>query len=155
MNGFVDVKALVGLIESRTHSRCVFQQVLHSGFTFMNRTGNPQLPRRVWALGGGLEFPLAAATLMFRVADRLLGTRISVYGWCLVFQRRPQGLVDVAVGASNPTVCIRCGAGHVVSSLAGLVKAFCGIRWYRCPRCAGFNFLTGEARAEVELAAGK
>lgn len=101
------------------------------------------MPRKSWLVGGGFEWTVATMTLVMRMFDRYFGTRLSVYGWVFVFSRRELNLTDVPPGASV-NVCVRCGSGHMIESIVERVMSFAGVRFYRCPQCEGFNFLTLE-----------
>ena len=70
-------------------------------------------------------------TYVLRIADRLLHTGWSLYGWGLYFGLLPEP-VDPA-GWTN--VCIRCGAARSAAR-------FPGWRLYPCPSCSGLNLFT-------------
>jgi SAM-dependent methyltransferase len=109
--------------------------VLYSSLSFLNAhnfTDRP--PRKIALFAWGNEYFLAALVALLRRADRLFGTRLSVYGWAFYFgDAEPEG----CKGWQN--VCVRCGAGSPIEYLrsAGAVR-----KWtWRCPACGGFNLL--------------
>jgi SAM-dependent methyltransferase len=95
------------------------------------------LPRRMRWLGmlpswvfSGLRILLNLAT---RWTDRCFSTRLSRYGWALAFtpdKRSPQEEPE------SLNVCMFCGAGFDEEPAARVARWF-----YRCPYCAGVNYL--------------
>ncbi|MDX2267914.1 MAG: class I SAM-dependent methyltransferase [Bryobacter sp.] len=147
VNDFVDLSEFVGRIETATNTHCVYQEVLHAGFTFLNRRGNAKLPRRAWLLGGGFELPLALATWVLRWMDHRWGTRYAVYGWCCVFrkrrgERRKGQELAPQQGRAKTNVCVRCGMGHEAERLSERLGNWLGIPSYHCPNCGARNFFT-------------
>ena len=91
-------------------------------------------------MGGGAEWILRLATLIFRKLDKLIGTRTSIYGWAIWFGNP----VDVDTRPWSNT-CVRCGAGHPSDRLSprGGVFGF-GPPRFRCPSCGTDNYFTGD-----------
>jgi len=143
VNPFTDATHLSDRISSATGLPLRSTRVLHSGLSFLNRKNCSRMPRRTLLIGGGYEFTLQIATYLFRWSDRLLGTRLSVYGWAFCFGP------EVA-GEETPqaNVCVRCGSGHSAAWLveSGLVRRFLLWRRYRCPGCSTWNLFTREVR---------
>ncbi|HWR52644.1 MAG TPA: class I SAM-dependent methyltransferase [Bryobacteraceae bacterium] len=135
VNAFVSPDALACRIERVTSLPHVGTRVLHTSLSFLNpRNRTAPAPRRLWILAGGREPVLVGLNFFLRLADRLFGTRWSVYGWALWFGR-PGELPD-----TRPAwhVCVRCGAGHSTGSLIRRP-----LRWL-CPACGAANlFLSG------------
>lgn len=142
VNPFVDLEDLIRMLQARTRSRCVFKKILHSGFSFLNRRTTDKLPRRAWLLGGGFELPLAICTFGFRLIDRFLGTRLSVYGWCLILTRGNVSEPPIDMQRVITNVCIRCGAGHSHHSLNEHLNRFLLFDYYHCPFCSALNLAT-------------
>jgi hypothetical protein len=88
---------------------------------------------------GGSERLLVVLNYGFRLLDRALGTRLSLYGWYSFFgySRAPVPLDAWA------NVCVRCGAGHAEASLRPRAQEHCLIfSVYSCPSCGAVNLLT-------------
>ena len=79
------------------------------------------------------------------LADRILKTRLRVYGWALYF-----GRLDVPVDTRTWTnVCIRCGAGYSSDWLRferELVRRYLILPYYQCPQCGSRNLFTDDAQ---------
>jgi hypothetical protein len=66
-----------------------------------------------------------------RVADRLFGTELSLYGWAMYLT--PEGGDPVELpGYAN--VCLHCGSGHPLGEIKR-IRRVC----YRCPACNRVN----------------
>src|SRR4051812_42043207 len=82
--------------------------VLYSGLSFLNRrNARTRTPLRLELLGGGREWTLQLATYLFRLCDKVVNTRLSVYGWAFYF-----GFVSRFTTGPSANVCVRCGSGH-------------------------------------------
>jgi SAM-dependent methyltransferase len=109
---------LVSLIESSVGVRLVRWQKLYSSFAYLRRLMElvaaqpPDLAPRLRKFG---RFPRAIAAAQWllyvgtRLADRVLRTDLSVYGWALYFDRTGGTPVEDP-GYRN--VCLYCGTGH-------------------------------------------
>jgi len=116
-----------------------------TSLSFLNRK-NPRAwpPKRFRLLGSGTEIVLLVLNGLFRMSDRLIGTRASVYGWAFYF-----GNIEAQIDCKTwINVCIRCGSGHPSSWLdqRGLVRRFLFLSMYRCPNCKTWNLFTDDAR---------
>ena len=86
VNQFVDREALTRLISEATGMTPRGGRLLHTSFNFANRRFlRAKAPGRLVILAGGSETFLRWMNLAFRHCDRLLRTRLSVYGWALYF----------------------------------------------------------------------
>ena len=132
---------VVGLIESRVGIRLVRWSKLYSSFAYLWRLGElleappPDLSKRLLALRRlprrtlrGFQRLLNSGT---RLADRVLGTDLAVYGWALYFERSGE---VVAEERGYLNVCRSCGAG---AEAAGLERVSEGV--YRCGICGVVN----------------
>ncbi|MGI8744214.1 MAG: class I SAM-dependent methyltransferase [Bryobacteraceae bacterium] len=142
VNFFRSAGQISQFISDATGLRLVAMRVLHSSLGFLARRHFlPRPPRRLWLFGNGNQKLIAALNYVLRVLDRLLRTRMSVYGWAFYF-----GDVREAIATIPWTnVCVNCGAGHSAASLAvnGLVRrSFFAPRSYNCPNCGGWNLFT-------------
>ena len=74
---------------------------------------------------------------LFRLSDRFLPTRLSLYGWALYFGEAV-GPIDEKLWIN---VCVRCGAGHssdwLLSNRSVHRKHL--VRLYSCPSCNTTN----------------
>lgn len=129
VNAFTTEDQLRSQVAAIAKLRPTATTLLHSGFTFMNRHRIPRVQKKLLLLGGGSETLLRYFTYFARLCDKHLHTRLSVYGWAYYF-----GAYTPPDEASRPNVCIRCGAGHTLESLA--------TKRYRCPSCGTLNIRT-------------
>ena len=137
VNAFTDSLELPGRVTDATGMQVKGTCVLFSGFSFLNKYNQKNLPRRAWLLGGGQEWILLVGTYCLRTLDRAFGTRLSVYGWAYSF-----GSVAALELKPNWNVCIRCGSGHDEEWLKDsgfLSGALIFWKQYRCPRCGTKN----------------
>ena len=132
---------LVNDVEQMTGMKLLQWTPLTSSFIYCtpNRTDRPCLPRRLKFLyqlpaSNTLGIALNSAT---RLIDKLLNSRLSMYGWGFVFGS-PGTVIDSSLH-SYFNVCIGCGAGHPFDSLQGFTNRHWGVKFYRCPRCAQTN----------------
>ena len=132
VNPFRSEGEVVALIERLTPLRHRATVLLGSSLSFLNRhnfTHRP--PRRIALFGWGSETFLAVLTAAFRRIDRVLGTRLSIYGWAFYF-----GAVAAdSVEGPWEHVCVRCGSSMPEDALPQR-----GWSW-RCRLCGGFNLL--------------
>lgn len=99
----------------------------------------PYLPRRLkffYKLPASGSFALALNTVT-RLIDKLLNSRLSMYGWGFVFGSRG-GITDSSL-PSYFNVCLGCGSGHPIAALRSSTHRHWGVKFYRCPRCAQTN----------------
>lgn len=138
VNSFADDAELCASIVDITGLQHVATRVLFSGFSFLNRRLH-RWPRRVYLLGGGYEWTLQLASYVLRNFDRLLATRLSVYGWAFYFGSSPE--VDLT---PRTNVCVRCGSGHASAWLVqlDLVRRLWPVYYYACPACGAHNLFT-------------
>lgn len=137
VNAFTDSLELSGRVVDTTRMPLKGTCVLYSGFSFLNKHNEKNLPKRVWVLGGGQEWILRVGTYCLRILDRLFSTRLSVYGWAYYF-----GSVDALRLKPNGNVCIRCGSGHDAEWLKEsgfLSRELFFWKQYRCPCCGTKN----------------
>jgi len=142
VNQFSDVDSLVRLIQERTTLPHVGTRLLFTSLSFMNRRNcRTRPPRRLYLVGGGLEWILRLGTFIFRKIDKLFGTRTSIYGWAFCFGAE----VDFDTQPWSNT-CVRCGAGHPSESVKGERRAIFGFgpRIFRCPACGTDNYFTDD-----------
>jgi len=144
VNPFRSSGEVAGLINRLTGLPLVRTTVLFSSLSFLNRHNfvTPP-PRRIALFAFGNELFLAVSIAILRGVDRRRGTKLSRYGWALLF-----GSVSQAEPAEAwINVCVRCGSGHSepylhkhapIHRIAGMFP------WYRCPACGGLNLLTRE-----------
>lgn len=144
VNPFTSSLDLAAKIEAATGLRHVGTRTLCTSLSFLNRRMFPaRAPRRLWLLGGGMPASLLAMTYGFRVLDRIVGTRLAVYGWALYFGQIGEP-IDALVWTN---VCIGCGAGAPSEWLAGdpaCVRRRFGFRTYRCGLCGTVNLFTDD-----------
>jgi SAM-dependent methyltransferase len=136
VNPFRSEGEVVALVERFTPLRHRATVLLGSSLSFLNRhnfTTRP--PRRIALFAGGDERFLAVLAAIRRRVDRLLGTRLSVYGWAFYFGAVTPDLVE----GPWEHVCVRCGSGVPVAFLREM-HAIRGVVWH-CTICGGFNLL--------------
>ena len=132
LNSFTSAPALAAHIERFVGIPCTGVRVLHTSLSFLNpHNRRAPAPRKLLLLAGGREPFLIALTFLLRSADRIFGTRLSVYGWALCFGCEP------AEAGSWTNVCVRCGSGHPARELRPGAA-----RLYRCPSCGARNLFT-------------
>lgn len=146
VNPFSSAEDLAGTITRATGLKHVATRLLCTSLACLNRRNRrARPPRRLLLLGGGTQISLLLVTYVLKLADRLLGTRASVYGWALYF-----GNVNATVDRTTWTnVCVRCGAGHPSAWLLRegmVVRGWRVLPTYRCPQCRTPNFFTDDRR---------
>lgn len=140
VNLFTNPRQLIEMFTTRTETPHSGTRTLFTSWSFLNRKNSPaRPPRKLLLLLGGNESFLRLLSLVFRWADRLLRTRLSVYGWALYFGK---GLNIEEDGWSN--VCVRCGSGHSRSVLtrSRIRRRFLVLDSYSCPQCGTENWFT-------------
>ena len=135
VNPFHDARALAARIGRETDLPLVALRELRTSLSFLNCRNMPsRAPRRYILVGGGKEWILSSATYLFRIFDRIAGTRLSVYGWAMYF-----GSVGDEFDTGTWTnVCVRCGSGHP----SAFLQTFGWPPKFRCPGCGATNFFT-------------
>jgi SAM-dependent methyltransferase len=140
VNAFRSAADIIDRVTARTGLGYVGGRVLCSSLSFLNsRNHTAPAPRKLLLLGGGRESILRWLNRLFRIFDRWLGTRMSVYGWALYFGSVPEPISS----RTWVNVCVRCGAGCDSADLlaAGLVRRrLLFARSYICPKCGASNF---------------
>jgi hypothetical protein len=129
VNGFRSPGDVIGVVEGLAGVPHRATRPLISGLSFLNRhsfTG--RAPRKLALFGFGNERYLAVTMWGLRTIDRVLGTRLSHYGWAFYFGNWPELPPD----ETWVNVCVRCGAGHPPAKVP---RSFA----YRCPQCGGWN----------------
>lgn len=139
VNAIIDSIDFGALLASKTGLKLRSTKLLHSGFSFMNRKNCVRPPRRLVLLGGGFEWTLQILSYLSRVLDRVIGTRLSVYGWAFYFGNTP---TETQIPWTN--VCVRCGSAESSQALEshGKLSTCFLLRCYHCGRCETLNFFT-------------
>lgn len=142
VNAFRSRIELVALLERYTGFPFVGGRLLTASLSVLNpknRTG--RAPRKLILLGGGREGLLVLWSLISRLSDRWLGTRLSLYGWALYF-----GDLHEEVDTNRWwNVCVRCGSGSAsewLESLGVVKRNGWLIRGYACRACGAWNIFT-------------
>jgi hypothetical protein len=142
INPFRSAGALSSEVTSRTGLRLAGSRPLYASFIYLNRYYfQPRPPRRLWLVGNGNRACIMLLSYAARRIDRLLGTRLSAYGWALYFGN----LAEPVESARWSNVCVGCGSGFPAAWLlaANLVRRrFVVFRSYACPACNAGNFFT-------------
>lgn len=140
VNAFRSPADIIDRVAAKTGLSYAGGRVLCTSLSFLNsrnHTGPAQ--RKLLLLGGGREGVVRWLNRLFRVCDRWLGTRMSVYGWALYFGPVPERVSS----RTWVNVCVRCGAGCDSDALltAGLARRRSPFAWfYDCPKCGASNF---------------
>ena len=145
VNAFTSPEALTRQIEDATGLAHIGTKPLFSSLAFLNRHNLPALRLRRMALFlDGSEWFLVVLNYSFRLLDRVLGTRLSLYGWYSFFG---YSLTPVPLDAWT-NVCVRCGAGHPEAILRSRSqRRFLIFPVYPCPSCGAANLLTPDSWA--------
>lgn len=119
-------ESLVNAVQEATGLSLLQHNFLYSGFVYLTKRNHPYA---VLMLNAGT-----------RMVDRLLGTRLGLYGWGFIFGR---SLKDVTPLPSFFNVCCNCGAGDGLALLetSGKIRRRFGFRFYSCPHCQHSNIL--------------
>jgi SAM-dependent methyltransferase len=141
VNAFRSPAGVIGPMEEFARLPHRSTTPLFSSFSFLNaRNFTARPPRKIALFAFGNERFLAWLAWALRALDRVLGTRLSVYGWALQFGgAAPEGVREAWIN-----VCVRCGSGASEAYLrhAGAVRrALGGMESYACPRCGCRNWL--------------
>jgi SAM-dependent methyltransferase len=146
VNAIQDGAAFGLELQKRTGLNCVGTRLLHTSFAFANTSGANRWSRRIYLLGGGKEWALRLASIVFRRCDAWFGTRWSVYGWAFYL-----GQMEHPDEVASGNVCIRCGSAHVSEWLLalGIVKRHWLLDAYACPQCSALNYFTPDAKRPV------
>jgi SAM-dependent methyltransferase len=136
---------LVNEVQDQTDLRLVQSITLFSGFVYLKKPTREQFqyfPRRarfLFHIPDGLsKAGIFAVNAVTRFLDRVVGSRISRYGWGFVFARD-----DVVLDRlpSYFNVCWKCGSGNdaeYLKSMDRLVSVF-RVRSYSCSNCQAKN----------------
>jgi SAM-dependent methyltransferase len=143
-------------IETRLGVRLVRWQKLYASYTYLRRLmelrDDPpadlqkrlrlvcRLPRRAIGLA---QHALYAGT---RVADRLAGTSLALYGWALFFEKGSDGAGEEQPGFIN--VCPYCGVGQPAAGVVRRRLVLCQCR--ACGRCYPYTGV-----ADLQTRAGR
>ncbi|MBI4455982.1 MAG: class I SAM-dependent methyltransferase [Acidobacteria bacterium] len=145
VNAFSSLWDLVSKVELNTGLRHVATRPLCTSLSFLNsRNQTSRPPKKLLLVGGGSESVLLLVNVLFRLCDRLLGTRMAIYGWASYF-----GVVGEPVSTELWTnVCVRCGAGHPSNWLIlyGAVASGRLFHSYSCPACGARNVFSRDDR---------
>jgi SAM-dependent methyltransferase len=142
VNLFDDAAGLARMLAWYSGLPHVATKTLHASFSFLNRANlYSPLPERSGWFCWRWQPVLALMNRVFRFLDRRLGTRFSIYGWCLYFGHVPEKVV------LKPwtNVCIRCGQGHPsdwLEETGALRRKWLLFRGFPCPGCGAFNWYT-------------
>lgn len=143
VNPFSSADALAREIEHATGLKHVATRTLGASLSCLNReNATTRTPRRLWLIGGGTPASLLLLTYFARLADRILHTRWSIYGWAMYF-----GTIAHPIDCRTWTnVCIRCGSGHAAEWLCAQnrVRRRLLFPTYRCPGCGATNLFTAD-----------
>ena len=137
--------SLISTVEARTGLRAREFKRLFSGFVYLSPPDPEKLvhfpPRARWP---GmvppvlLRFGLRWLNYLTRLCDGWLSTRLSQYGWGVVFQKskEPVSMIELKCDVN---VCFRCGTGHPDTTLISVVFRKLLWRTYSCSTCAEKN----------------
>jgi len=139
VNTFRSASDVINRVTARTGLSYAGGRVLCTSLSFLNsRNHTAPAPRKLLLLGGGREGILRWLNRLFRISDRWLGTRTSVYGWALYFGSVPEPVSP----RTWVNVCVRCGSGSDSAELlaSGLARRRFVFGWsYACPKCGAPN----------------
>jgi SAM-dependent methyltransferase len=143
VNAFSSAHDLALRIERATGLKHIATRALCASLSCFNRKNRrTRAPRRLIVIGGGTQISLRLLTYIFRLIDRFLRTRLSVYGWAFYF-----GNIKIPIDTRTATnVCIRCGSGHPSDWLLQNrnVRHRFLFPTYRCPTCDTKNLFTND-----------
>jgi len=142
INPFCSQATLSSEITCRTGLHLAGSRALCSSFRYLNHYYfQPRPPRRLWLVGNGNRGFIMLLSYAARRIDRLIGTRLSAYGWALYFGN----LAEPVESARWSNVCVGCGSGFSAAWLIekNLVRRrFAMFRAYTCPACNSDNLFT-------------
>ncbi len=151
VNAFT-LASLVATVEARTDLRAREFKRLFSGFVYLGPPDPEDLthfPARARFLGivppALLRFGLRWLNYLTRLCDGWLDTRLSQYGWGVVFEKSEEP-VEMVELPCDVNVCFRCGTGHPDSTLASVVSRKLLWRTYNCSVCAETNLYFDPSR---------
>ncbi len=137
--------SLVSIVEARTGLRAREFKRLFSGFVYLSPPDPaklPHFPPRARWLGtvppALLRFGLRWLNYLTRLCDAWLSTRLSQYGWGIVFEKSKEP-VEMIELKCDVNVCFRCGTGHPDSTLVSVVSRKLLWRTYNCSVCGERN----------------
>ena len=138
VNAFVSQEQLARRIEAQTGLVRCGVRTLYSGLHFLARRRVKQLPRRRRYLFPGLPPPVISLfASALSLLDRLLGTRLTVYGWEMYFTAG--GFLSPIDLEEEHQDCSSCGSAYA----AGWLRASGAARGlgvaFRCPGCSSWN----------------
>jgi len=139
VNHFRSAEQVADLIVRETGLPHRGTRTLFSSLAFIHPDNRGHCGRLIILLGAR-EGAIRWFTWFCRVSDRILGTRLAVYGWALYFGEIPAPL-DLEPWSN---VCIRCGAARpfTVLSASGDFRQGPFVSRYRCPDCGTWNLCT-------------
>ena len=151
------LKSFIALVESNTQFRALSCKVLFSGFVYLRPPSPeklPDYPPMARLLGripkGVLETLLRWGNYSVRLSDRWLGSKMSRYGWGVVFRWeenpvsfRQSALERLQIVPVDVNVCFSCGAGHPEATLLDRLRRFIFWKKYNCPCCGTENIFFG------------
>ncbi len=131
---------LVEDVQTQTDLKLVQSISLFSGFVYLKKPSLellsqfPRLKFLFYIPEPLVRFGILMMNATTRLADRLLGSRLSRYGWGFLFARSKVPL-DPLLSYFN--VCWKCGCGNDASHLkaTGRVTSVIGVPFYSCARC--------------------
>lgn len=147
------LRSFVVTVEAHTQFRALRYKELYSGFVYLNPPSREKLanyPRSARLLAHIqprlLECILRWGNYFVRLSDRYLRTKMSHYGWGLVFRweenpipHRKAGLHSLESMPADRNVCFSCGAGHPQATLLPRLQRFGLWKIYACPCCGKEN----------------
>ncbi len=141
VNAFRSQKDLIAQTEHYTGLRFQAGRVLMTSLAALNRANRTApAPRKLALLGGGREGALRLWSVISRLSDRWLGTRLSVYGWALYFG----GLTEEVDHRPWSNICVRCGTGSSSDWLlsSNQLRRRWLLKAYICQECGAWNVFT-------------
>jgi Methyltransferase domain len=132
---------LIDEVHNQTDLKLVQSISLFSGFVYLKKPAPEQLPhiprlaRALFHVPDRLnEACMLLINAVTRFVDKMMGCRISQYGWGFVFAR---GNVRLDTLPSYFNVCWKCGSGNDAQFLksTGRLISRLGVRFYSCANC--------------------
>jgi SAM-dependent methyltransferase len=134
---------LVREVEAATNARLLRSCDLFSGFIYLKRPTDEELPHypaRARFLrdvpSGFLTAFVLGLNVITRLSDKIFRTSYSQYGWGLLFARGPLAVEEMP---SYFNVCRQCGSGNAAALLGMSGLNVLGLRLYSCPHCGEVN----------------
>jgi SAM-dependent methyltransferase len=119
--------SLINAVHELTRFRLKQEVDLFSSFIYLQHLR--QLPPELKTVG------LMGLNALTRVADKILGSRLSQYGWGFVFAGEDVTLPPIHTAYFN--VCSNCGSGSPAATIRA--KTILGLGIFRCPHCGQKN----------------